>query len=228
MRTQDMHEGRPQAVKQWIVFVHGFGSSDETWTTLRDALLSDDRVTARFQIAPPFNYLSRLFRIPIYQRSPSISEIAGQLRDHVNRVAPSSDPGQAVDLILVGHSMGGLVIQKYMEECFGSPASGELQRIRQVILLATPNFGSRIISGLRRIVSLLLPNPQEQALRLFSENTCNTHEQIRDRIIDAKHWGDQSRITHAVLLCLGCRRRSGAASGFSRVFSLWAVYSRRP
>lgn len=190
MQTQEMNEGRPRAVKQWIVFVHGFGSSDETWTTLRDALLSDERVTARFEIAPPFNYLSRLFRIPIYQRSPSISEIAGQLCDHLNRVAPASDRGQGVDLILVGHSMGGLVIQKYMEECFGSPASGELQRIRQVILLATPNFGSRIISGLRRIVSLLLPNPQEQALRLFSENTCDTHEKIRDQIIDAKHWGD--------------------------------------
>ena len=147
-------------------------------------------MTARFEIAPSFNYLSRLFRIPIYQRSPSISEIAGQLCDHLNRVAPASDRGQGVDLTLVGHSMGGLVIQKYMEECFGSPAGGELQRIRQVILLATPNFGSRIISGLRKMVSLLLPNPQEQALRLFSENTCDTHEKIRDQIIDAKQWGD--------------------------------------
>ncbi|MGZ8394560.1 MAG: esterase/lipase family protein [Nitrospira sp.] len=190
MQSERAHQESLRGTKQWIVFVHGFGSSDETWTSLRDALLSDERVTARFEIAPSFNYLSRLFRIPIYQRSPSIGEIAGQLRDHLKRVAPSSDRGQGVDLTLVGHSMGGLVIQKYMEECFASPAAGELQRIRQVILLATPNFGSRIISGLRKMVSLLLPNPQEQALRLFSEPTCDTHEKIRDQIIDAKQWGD--------------------------------------
>lgn len=190
MQSQEtMGESSP-AKKQWIVFVHGFGSSDETWTSLRDALLSDERVTARFEIAPSFNYLSRLLRIPIYQRSPSISEIAGQLRDHLQRAAPSTAPGRGVDLTLVGHSMGGLVIQKYLEECFASPAAGELGRIRQVILLATPNFGSRIISGLRKVLSLLLPNPQEQALRLFSENTCDTHEKIRDQIIDAKQWGD--------------------------------------
>ncbi|MBA3754142.1 MAG: alpha/beta fold hydrolase [Nitrospira sp.] len=167
MQAEGRKEGSLRAMKQCVVFVHGFGSSDETWTSRRDALLSDERVTARFEIAPSFSYLSSFFRIPIYQRSPSISEIAGQLRDHLKRVAPSSDRGQAVDLTLVGHSMGGLVIQKYMEECFASPAAGELQRIRQVILLATPNFGSRIISGLRKMVSLLLPNPLEQALRLF-------------------------------------------------------------
>lgn len=126
MPAERLNQESLRGEKQWIVFVHGFGSSDETWTSLRDALLSDERVTARFEIAPAFNYLSRLFRIPIYQRSPSISEIAGQLRDHLKRVAPSSDRGQGVDLTLVGHSMGGLVIQKYMEGCFDSPAAGEL------------------------------------------------------------------------------------------------------
>ncbi len=190
MQARMTNEEPSRPKKRWIVFVHGFGSSDETWTSLRNALLSDERVIARFEIAPAFNYLSRLFRIPIYQRSPNISEIAGQLRDHLRRVAPSSDRNSRVDLTLVGHSMGGLVIQKYIEECFASPAAGELQRIRQVILLATPNFGSRIISGLRKIVSLFLPNPQEQALRLFSENTCDTHEKIRDQVIDARQWGD--------------------------------------
>ena len=117
MEGQCTNEESSRTNKQWIVFVHGFGSSDETWTSLRDALLSDERVIARFEIAPSFNYLSRLLRIPIYQRFPSISEIAGQLRDHLKRAAPSSDQGRGVDLTLVGHSMGGLVIQKYMEEC---------------------------------------------------------------------------------------------------------------
>ena len=85
MQAEGKSEEGSQANKQWIVFVHGFGSSDETWTSLRAALLSDERVTAHFDIAPSFNYLSRLLRIPIYQRSPSISEIAGQLRDHLKR-----------------------------------------------------------------------------------------------------------------------------------------------
>ena len=118
MQEPDTKDESSPAKKQWIVFVHGFGSSDETWTSLRDALLSDERVTARFDIAPSFNYLSKLLRIPIYQRSPSISEIAGQLRDHLKRAAPCSERGRGVDLTLVGHSMGGLEIQKYLEECF--------------------------------------------------------------------------------------------------------------
>ena len=83
MEGQCTNEESSRTKKQRIVFVHGFGSSDETWTSLRDALLSDERVIARFEIAPSFNYLSRLLRIPIYQRFPSISEIAGQLRDHL-------------------------------------------------------------------------------------------------------------------------------------------------
>lgn len=154
MQEQGTNDESSSAKKQWIVFVHGFGSSDETWTSLRDALLSDERVTAHFEIAPSFNYLSRLLRIPIYQRSPSISEIAGQLRDHLKRAAPSSDRNRGVDLTLVGHSMGGLVIQKYLQECFASQAAGELRRIRQVILFVSPNFGFRIVSGLRGISSL--------------------------------------------------------------------------
>lgn len=173
-----------------IVFVHGFGSSDETWIALKAALKRDERVSARFEIAPPFNYETKWFRIPIYHRLPSISEIAGQLRDYLKREVPSFDRSSGVDLTLVGHSMGGLVIQRYIEECLASSSADELRRIRQVILLATPNFGSRIISGFRKLVSALLPNPQEQALRLFSLETCETHETIRDRIIDAKQWGD--------------------------------------
>ena len=44
MPAERVNQGSLRGMKQWIVFVHGFGSSDETWTTLRDAL---DRKSTR-------------------------------------------------------------------------------------------------------------------------------------------------------------------------------------
>ena len=90
-------------------------------------------------------------------------------------------------MTLVGHSMGGLIIQSALLELLAPSGSMRtVDHIRQVMLFATPNFGSTTLGKLRSFVSRFVANPQERALRLFSEDGTRIHNAIRDRVITAR------------------------------------------
>jgi tetratricopeptide (TPR) repeat protein len=59
----------------------------------------------------------------------------------------------------------------------------ELERIRRVVLLATPNTGSQLLLGWRR--RLLRHNPQEKALRPFDEQLGDTRRTVMRDIVHA-------------------------------------------
>lgn len=90
------------------IFVHGLsGSADKTWADFKAVLESDHSL-------PPmrvnfFEYESKFLRMPFTKRIGSISELAQALGTFVRRHVP---PGQ--NLLLVGHSLGALIIRKYL------------------------------------------------------------------------------------------------------------------
>src|SRR5262249_60858711 len=60
-------------------------------------------------------------------------------------------------LLLVGHSQGGLIIQRMLVEAVqAGRAIEDLARIRGVVLLATPNAGSELFLSARRTVERFL------------------------------------------------------------------------
>jgi len=112
-----------------------------------------------------------------------------------------------IDITLVGHSQGGLVIQSYLVDALQDGRGREVEQIRQIIMLGTPNLGSTILSPLRRWLYWLLPNPQERLLRVLEPEIGDIRTEVTRRIVTATErlanecpipvftfWGQQDRI----------------------------------
>ncbi|SFD69191.1 AAA family ATPase [Streptomyces aidingensis] len=152
-----------------VVFVHGFNSGPETWDTLRDLIAEDDGLAFAGTLA--FEYTTGLVRLRPDRRIPTLSTVADSLKTYLEVRTPGS-----LRLMLVGHSMGGLVIQRYLVRMLNEGRGAELSRIRRVVLFATPNTGSEILRGMRQ--QLLGTNPQERELRVLDETVRDTHVRV--------------------------------------------------
>lgn len=187
-------DGSAGPTKRLIVFVHGFNSTAAgCWEPLLHRIRHDPRMTNAFD-CECFGYETSLFRFAPLRRLPRLTEIANELGDYLDRKLFDSEMQreQYIDTTLVGHSMGGLVIQAYLLQRLHAGRGRDLDRIRQVIQFATPNFGSDTLKTLRTLASLVVSNPQEEALRTFSIEIDQIQRGIRDKVIHAHARRDHS------------------------------------
>lgn len=183
-----------------VVFVHGFRTNAQCWDQLVTLLDREPRFRASFHYRR-FEYATRWFQFNFLRRIPSLKDIADQLRTFLdleaNRVYER--------VMLVGHSQGGLVIQSYLTEELNHERGAALERIVQAIFICTPNLGSTLFSGLRRLLFWI--NPQEHSLRVLNEEISRVHRAVLERIENATvndnthrqipikcFWGDQDRV----------------------------------
>jgi pimeloyl-ACP methyl ester carboxylesterase len=151
-----------------VLMVHGLLSSPLTWSVMFNDLRADPQLRQRFQ-----------FWFYLYPTGSPYLESAAQLRADLARLRQELDPDHqdpALDhMVLVGHSMGGLVAKLLTVDsgdgCFwnlvsrepldrleAKPASrAELQRIfffgpvpgiERVVFIATPHHGSKLSPSL--------------------------------------------------------------------------------
>ncbi|WP_194894606.1 alpha/beta fold hydrolase [Catenulispora pinisilvae] len=153
-----------------IVFVHGINSSPSMWDAFADLLAHDPELTQILaEPTPRFGYATGLWRPwwrPL-QVIPSITTAADSLKEYL-----TTEAGRYEGLVLVGHSQGGLVIQRCLVRLLSEGRGRELARIRRVVLLARPNTGSQLALAARR--ALIRSNPQERALRPYDELMADT------------------------------------------------------
>jgi pimeloyl-ACP methyl ester carboxylesterase len=72
------------------------------------------------------------------------------------------------NVVIVSHSQGGLIAQRYLARMVMNARGRELLRIRRVVMFACPNSGSEIFLTLRR-AALAWSHPQERQLRPLDE-----------------------------------------------------------
>lgn len=146
-----------------VVFVHGLLSRPEAWAHATNALLGDPEIRKNYQLW--------------YYRYPTGLPVlwsAAKLRDELDRFRAAVDPGKKNhrldEIVLVGHSMGGLISglmvrqggQKLWSQFSDTPPSSlgvsadtrqELDRflnfsprndVERVIFVATPHRGSHL------------------------------------------------------------------------------------
>lgn len=180
-------DGTPGPTRRAIFFVHGFRSSESTWQPLLTLLEKDAAIVGEFDLHT-FSYETALGAIPVVRRLPALDEAGKSLASTLKAELVGADgQDRYIDFTLVGHSMGGLIIQSALLDLLTpSGSTRTLDHIRQVILFATPNFGSTTLGRIRSVVSNFVANPQERALRLFSEEGTRIHDAVRDRVIFAR------------------------------------------
>lgn len=125
-----------------VVFVHGLGgAATKTWGQFLE-LIRGDRALGAWKTAT-YSYPSSIFAHPFF-KLPRIQLIADGLRSELNSRHAASD------LVLVCHSLGGLVARRYLVD---EVEAGSSLRVKQLVLFATPNDGA----GLAQVARYIAP-----------------------------------------------------------------------
>ena len=110
---------RPSAARPPLLLIHGYGCSRAAWWWLRHRLEAHGWVVATINLEPVYT---------------DIEHYVGPLAQRIDTVLAETG---AVRLILVGHSMGGLVIRAYLRR-HGADS------VLRVVTLGTPYGGSEL------------------------------------------------------------------------------------
>jgi pimeloyl-ACP methyl ester carboxylesterase len=183
---QTTAESKPGAV----VFVHGIFGGAGTWSALLPQL-QEDRYVRRFFDLELFTYPSPKFRFNPLKQIPDFGVVANSLITALQQ-APRFKSRSC--LVLVGHSQGGLIIQRMLVDAMqAGRANEDLARIRSVVLLATPNSGSELFLSVRGALDFLWHHPQEKTLRPFNEQIAGIHSALLERVVYAQRATANSR-----------------------------------
>lgn len=172
--------------KPMVIFVHGFGSDAETWADLQALVMKDADLTAEFDFRT-FEYPTQWINLNPWEKIPSLGATAKLLEAELTTVDYADR-----DLVLVGHSQGGLVIQKFISSKLSEGKGRQISKIRQVITFATPNRGSEFVAGLRKLFFAMFFNPQEKALRVLNDDIHEMGGRIAEQVVNARTAGDST------------------------------------
>lgn len=156
----------PQATRKLVVFVHGLSCTEHGWQFYVDPAQPE---TASYgtRLAAEFGYT------PLYLRYNSGLHISGngrRLAQQLTRLL-ANWPTDVEDIVLIGHSMGGLVIRAAAAQALNQNLSWA-GKISRVICLGSPHRGAPLeqaVDGLTRVLGRFdLTRPWGQLLEARS------------------------------------------------------------
>lgn len=145
----------PAANARVAVFLHGLCESEQSWKL----------GTAREHGDPLPTYAGRLDAdlglTPVLVRYNSGRRISdnGRALDRLLHELLTYWPAETPELVLIGHSMGGLVIRSACHEAHGS-ARPWRERVSHVVMLGTPHLGAPLEQGVNQATRMLRRLPE--------------------------------------------------------------------
>jgi hypothetical protein len=160
-------------VRKIIIFVHGLGGEiDKTWGNFPKYIIDDQEIE---HTVIEYGYTSPNFLKQFYLPAPTVLNIANGLLTDINARCDIRND----EIILVGHSMGGLVIRRLLLRL---NTKGIKHNIRKVCFFDVPHDGS----GLANIGKYIAFNNRHlKALVNNSSELDDLHEQWVDKKLDA-------------------------------------------
>jgi pimeloyl-ACP methyl ester carboxylesterase len=162
-----------------VVFVHGLFSSADTWTSFKRLVITDPEL-ADFVTAHCFKYDSPFIRLRVDRRIAEIDDIADRLRTYL-----FTEIREVESIVLVSHSQGGLVVQRFLARTLWSGQGRELARIKQITMYACPNSGSEFFLSVRKSL-FFWRNPQERQLRPFVRAVVEAQQTVLRSVVHAR------------------------------------------
>lgn len=121
-----------------ILFVHGLGGdSHATWGNFPELITKDEHLS-KYHVEF-FGYPTSILRLPFSRKYSKIQLLAEGLRTKIE-----TNFTNYTDIILVCHSLGGLIAKKYLIE--EVKRNGDRLRVKALLLFAVPNNGARLAS----------------------------------------------------------------------------------
>lgn len=123
--------------KLLVVFIHGLSDTEKTWDNLITLLNKDDKLSRKIT-TETYSYKTKKTRFLFLEsyswKSLRLQDLATGLDTKIKHLYSDVDK-----ILLVGHSMGGLIAKYYLTEKI---KSSEHEKILGIIFYATPHTGS--------------------------------------------------------------------------------------
>lgn len=168
--------------KSVVLFVHGLGGSEDTWGHFEKFLTADKGLGVDVRY---YEYPSPILGIPVIGLVKNICQYISTLRNKVSfKFSSIQDLAQGLktyideylqdydEIILVGHSLGGLIIRQYL---LSENIANRTTKIQKIALYAVPNLGSALAAIGRLFSGKNNPHVQQLCtntdfLELLNEN----------------------------------------------------------
>lgn len=124
------------ATGRLAIFVHGLACNENAWTLYRDELDSATRTYAE-QLREELDFTPYFAR---YNTGMHVSQNGRQLSRAIERLV-QAHPVPVSEIVLIGHSMGGLVSRAACDAALRRDA-GWTAKLKHVICLGTPHLGA--------------------------------------------------------------------------------------
>ncbi|WP_217549991.1 alpha/beta fold hydrolase [Streptomyces sp. GbtcB6] len=178
------HDGVRQAAaarRVGLIFVHGFWSVPTVWEPFQRLIAQDPELDFVAPLLFEYETFAPALRA---RRLSQVSDFAEAFKTFLRtEAAPFSD------LVLVSHSSGGLVVQRYLAQELTEGRGLELQKIRRIVMFACPSSSAQVErTRLRR----WLRNPLERQLRLHDVEMAVDRRILLDQVIHANETGPYS------------------------------------
>ncbi|MGB8900034.1 MAG: hypothetical protein WCC90_12730, partial [Methylocella sp.] len=179
-----------------VIFFHGLGGDAHgTWS-------ADPKDKASFwpawlaQDIEGLSVYSVGYEASVSGWNGSAMELTDRAANVLNLLLVNPDLG-AGELILVGHSLGGLVIKQVLrkaadEAVEGAEALSFIERVRKVAFLATSHAGSDLAGWGDRLRVLIQPSAATRSL-------LRNDQHLRDLNLWYRRWARQRGINHLIL-----------------------------
>lgn len=129
-----------------VIFVHGIGGDEETWGNFPKLINEDTQLDVCVDfMGYPTPPLGIQFSYLFQSKYQAIEDLAKSLKTVIDEKHKN-----AKEIILVGHSLGGLIIRKYLLE---ESAAKCAIKVSKVILYAVPNRGATL-AAIAKSISL--------------------------------------------------------------------------
>jgi hypothetical protein len=177
-------EAFPEATGRIAVFLHGLTETEGAWCYKAERHHGEPGVTfgtlleADLGLTPV--YLSYNTGLHISENGRSLDELLGAL--------VREWPAELSDMVLIGHSMGGLVARSALHQAGGgtSGAHDWTHLVRDTITLGTPHLGAPLERGAHRLTHTLARLPETRPLaRLLAARSAGIKDLRRGTLVEA-------------------------------------------
>jgi pimeloyl-ACP methyl ester carboxylesterase len=186
--TSALEQAFPRASGRLAVFLHGLTETEDSWGYGAERHHGDRAVTYGSQLQRDLGLTPVYLR---YNTGLHISE-NGRSLDALLTALVDAWPVPVQDVVLVGHSMGGLVARSALHQAGGGTAEahGWTHLVRDTVTLGSPHLGAPLERGVHRLTAQLARLPETRPLaRLLTLRSVGIKDLRRGTLVEADWTG---------------------------------------
>jgi alpha-beta hydrolase superfamily lysophospholipase len=182
-RPEALRAAFPGATGRLVVFLHGLTESERSWE------YRGERHSGRPGVTYGTRLRDELGLTPVYLRYNTGLHVSdnGRSLDALLDALVAAWPVPVQDVVLVGHSMGGLVARSALHRAGGGTpdAAGWTALVRDTITLGSPHLGAPLERGVHRLTAALALLPETRPLaRLLALRSVGIKDLRRGTLVE--------------------------------------------